>query len=74
MSFTQKNENRNAAKAALKEKHGEREGAKLYRDYRRARRTELVGGAFGNLDSHDFNAYVIGTSGVQRVETGDAER
>lgn len=74
MSFTQKNANRKAARAALVEKHGDREGNKLFRQYRAARRSELVNGAFGNLDPHDFNDFVIGTSGVQRTEDGDAER
>ncbi len=74
MSFTQKNAERKQARADLVAKHGEGKGNSLFREYRADRRTRLTGGAFGNLDTQDFNHFVIGTTGFERVDSGDAER
>jgi hypothetical protein len=73
MSFAQKNTNRSTGRAILVAKHGERDGNRLFREYRADRRQRLDNGAFGSLDTQDFNHYVIGTTGVERSDEGDAE-
>ncbi len=73
MTFDEKNARRKAAKAKLQEAHGEARGSLLFRQHRHDRRTQLTGGAFGNRPTQDFNDYVIGTLGVDRVDQGNAE-
>lgn len=68
--FRLKNAKRKGARALAE---SEKDGNRRYRIARALRRYNCFGGAFGNLDGHDYNEFVFGTSGLPKIDEGEAE-
>ena len=69
LAFKEKNVARKTCKQKLL---SEKDGLRRYRNARSLRRNAL-NGAFGNLEGHDYNEYVEGTTGEPKIDEGDAE-